>query len=81
MRVGEWVVHLTAGPQGGQKRAVGPETRAIGSCDHLVWVWELNSGPLQEQVLLKGKPSLSPDASRHASPCQPHLNKIILILL
>lgn len=30
---GGWVVHLSAGPQGGQKRAAGPETRAIGSCE------------------------------------------------
>ena len=41
----------------GQKRASDPRTGVMGGCELPCGCWKLNSGPLQEQVLLNAEPS------------------------
>ena len=45
---------------GGQRRQWFPETGVTDGCELLCRYWELNPGPLQEQVLLTAESSLLP---------------------
>lgn len=48
----------TQGPQGPEEGIGSPETRVMDGCEPHGWFWELNQGPLQEQVFLTTEQSL-----------------------